>query len=50
MYAVGDPIFARDLWLVVELPSDDRGRRTRMGRQITKYVRKKEHMIDSKII
>ena len=37
-YAVGDPIFARDLWLVVELPSDARGRRTRMGRQIARHV------------
>ncbi len=35
VYAVGDPIFSRDLLLVVELPSDDRGRRSSMGRKIT---------------
>ena len=34
LYAVGDPVFGRDLWIVIELPSDDRGRRTRLGRQV----------------
>ncbi len=33
LYAVGDPVFGRDLWIIIELPSDDRGRRTRLGRQ-----------------
>ena len=35
-YAVGDPVYARDLWLVVELASDDRGRRTREGKEVSK--------------
>ena len=26
VYAVGDPVYARDLWLVIELPSDDHGK------------------------
>ena len=34
-YAVGDPVYARDLWLVVELASDDRGRRTREGKEVS---------------
>ena len=38
MYAVGDPIYARDLWLIVELPSDSRGRRTRLGRKVSGHV------------
>ena len=37
-YAVGDPVYARDLWLVVELASDDRGRRTREGKQAAGHV------------
>ena len=37
-YAVGDPVYARDLWLVVELPSDDQGRRTAEGRAAADYV------------
>ena len=35
-YAVGDPVYARDLWLVVELASDDRGRRTREGKEVSR--------------
>ena len=31
-YSVGDPVNARDLWLIVELQSDSRGRRTLLGR------------------
>lgn len=38
VYAVGDPVFARDLWLVIELPSDSRGRRTRLGKKIAQHV------------
>lgn len=38
LYAVGDPIFARDLWLVIEMPSDERGRRTKLGRGMAKHV------------
>eukprot|EP00095_Tigriopus_kingsejongensis_P011851 maker-scaffold493_size155937-snap-gene-0.22 protein:Tk11851 transcript:maker-scaffold493_size155937-snap-gene-0.22-mRNA-1 annotation:"hypothetical protein DAPPUDRAFT_95105" len=38
VYAVGDPIYARDLWLVVELPSDVRGRRTPLGKQMARHV------------
>lgn len=37
-YAVGDPVYARDLWLVVELASDDKGRRTREGRESAAHV------------
>ena len=37
-YAVGDPVYARDLWLVVELASDDRGRRTREGKESAAHV------------
>jgi hypothetical protein len=37
-YAVGDPVYARDLWLVVELASDDRGRRTREGKASAAHV------------
>lgn len=37
-YAVGDPVYARDLWLVVELPSDDQGRRTAEGREAAVHV------------
>ena len=29
-------MYARDLWLVVELASDDRGRRTREGKEVSK--------------
>ena len=37
-YAVGDPVYAHDLWLVVELPSDDQGRRTAEGREAAVHV------------
>jgi len=37
-YAVGDPVYARDLWLVVELASDDRGRRTREGKEAAAHA------------
>ena len=35
---MGDPVYARDLWLVVELPSDDQGRRTAEGREAAVHV------------
>ena len=38
VYAVGDPIYARDLWLVIEFPSDGRGRRTKLGRRLARHV------------
>ncbi|TRY81053.1 hypothetical protein TCAL_09447 [Tigriopus californicus] len=38
VYAVGDPIYARDLWLVIELPSDERGRRTHLGKKMARHV------------
>ena len=31
-FSVGDPVNARDLWLIVELQSDSRGRRTHLGK------------------
>ena len=37
-YAVGSPVYAGDLWLIVELPSDDRGRRTAEGRKSAAHV------------
>jgi len=37
-YTVGDPVYARDLWLVVELASDNRGRRTREGKESAAHV------------
>lgn len=37
-YAVGDPVFARDLWMVVELASDSRGRRTRESKEYAAHV------------
>lgn len=35
---MGDPVFARDLWLLVELPSDALGRRTRLATGMAGHV------------
>ena len=37
-FSVGDPVNARDLWLIVELQSDSRGRRTHLGKVINNYL------------
>ena len=38
VYAVGDPVYAKDLWLIIELQSDSRGRRTHLGQATADHV------------
>jgi hypothetical protein len=37
-YAVGDNVYAGDLWVVIELESNGRGVRTALGKAVAAYV------------
>jgi len=37
-YSVGDRLIGNDLWLIIELESDDRGLRTSLGKAVNEHV------------